>query len=303
LTARASAKDKVEGFASGGSDYLTKPVDVVELAVRVRIHIELSQNRRRLQEQARQLREIVAGQSVRLDQVRQGQESLLANPKEFSDLNVAVRFIPAFEAGGDFYDIVRLNESSFGFFVADVAGHDLGTAYLTGALKALTVSFANEAMSVDDTILMMNSSLGRFLGAGQYATLCYMKYLRSRSQIEIINAGHPYPILQQVSGQVEVLDMTGDVLGIHDTVVCNSRSIPVAAGERLFIYTDGLIESYSDPEGRMGKRIWGVEKLVEQISNRRGDSLENAVNSIIDDLVKQCDGRLEDDVVLMAIEF
>ncbi|MCP4707451.1 MAG: fused response regulator/phosphatase [Planctomycetes bacterium] len=303
LTAKTATEDKIKGFATGGSDYLTKPIEYVELVVRIQTHLELARHRSQLRQQNETLENLLADQSGRLDQVRRGQERLLANPEDFPEIKIAVNFVPAFEAGGDFYDIVRLSEDQIGFIMADVAGHDLGTAYLTGALKALTVSFTNEAMSVDDSMLMMNTALGRFLDTSQYATACYVKYLKQQKVIHIINAGHPNAIILKQDGSLHCLELTGDVLGIHDTVICESESLQVNTGERLFLYTDGLIEGYPDSQGNIGSRITGSNRLHEQIKVKAELPLKDMVESIINELLDECNGSIGDDVVLMGIEF
>ncbi|MBI9017181.1 MAG: fused response regulator/phosphatase [Phycisphaerae bacterium] len=303
LTAKETSKDKAEGFATGGSDYLVKPVDYVELLARVKLHVELSQSRQLLQLKKQMLDEIIASQKNRLNEVRDGQETLLADPKNFPDVNVAVQYVPAHEAGGDFYDIVRMSENDYGFFMADVSGHDLGTAYITGCLKALTASFVNEAMSVMDTMIMMNISLGRFLDPGKYVTASYVKFSKNRMEIEIIGAGHPEPILQSANGDVSEIKVIGDILGIHETIQCDTKKIKVNPGDRLFIYTDGLSEGYPGPEGVSGNRSFGVRCLKEQVNQKISLPINEVVDDIISDLIDKCNGSIGDDVVLMGIEF
>ncbi len=303
LAAGSNSNDKALGFSAGGADFIAKPVDPVELSARIRTHIELARTRRQLRQQARLLREIIADQSGRLAQVRSGQERLLADPNAFTEIEVGVRFVPAYEAGGDFYDIIKFREDCFGFLVADVAGHDLGTAYLTGALKALTASFTNECLTGTETMLMMNNALGKFLGIGQYATACYVKYNREKMSVEVITAGHPAPFVQLNDGNVYAPDLIGDVLGIHDVISCNTRQISVKNGQRLFIYTDGLIEGYIDDSGRSGSRRYGTQRLADQVKAKSHLSVKDAVDEIVSDLLDECDGTIGDDVVLMGIQF
>ncbi len=303
LLSRDTALGDVEKILCSGATYLVKPFAEMDLRVKVGVALEISITRRQLKNQAAGMAKVIAEQESRLDQVRDGQENLLANPDDFTDINVAVKFVPAYEAGGDFYDIVRLGDNYYGFVVADVAGHDLGTAYLTGALKALTVSFTNETLTVSDSMVMMNMALGRFLQAGQYASACYVKYSRTNSTIDIINAGHPAALLQREDGSTEYINLVGDVLGIHDTVICNSRQIVVKPSQRLFLYTDGLTESCPNAEGKTGQRVVGEKYLSQQVTAKRTMPLKKAVDSIIEELLELNNGQVDDDVMLMAIEF
>ncbi|MBN1765807.1 MAG: fused response regulator/phosphatase [Sedimentisphaerales bacterium] len=305
LTAKSSTEDKVRGFELGGSDFVTKPVDKVALVARINTHLELARGRRQLRKQTSMLEGLVENQLERLSQVRNGQVSLLTDPSQFRQIKAAVRFLPALEAGGDFYDIVQLSDNDFGFLVADVAGHDLGTAYLTGALKALTVSFTNETLSVVETFVMLNNALLKFLDTGQYATACYVKYSKANSEIDIINAGHPNPLLHLSDGSIYYTDLVGDVLGMFETITCGIQRIKVNPGDRLYMFTDGLTEGYPNAAGKTGNRSFGARRLQEQVSliNQRQFSITRSVDYIVDELLNECSGTIEDDVVVLGAEF
>ena len=155
---------------------------------------------------------------------------MLAHPADFARINTAVRFEPAFEAGGDFYEIVELDEGEYGLMVADISGHDLSVAYLTGALKALTASFTSEALSVDETMLMFNTALRKFLDPGRYATASYVKYSKNRQEIDLINAGHPWALFLPAAGRPHYIELSGDILGMHETISCESVRLDVRSG-------------------------------------------------------------------------
>ncbi|MFQ5461880.1 MAG: PP2C family protein-serine/threonine phosphatase [Phycisphaerae bacterium] len=302
LTGSTSSSDKHKGFAVGGSDYITKPLDRTELLARIRVHLELARAQEQIRRQAAMLQETVTHQAGRLDQVKTGQERILQS-STFKEIKTAVRFMPAYEAGGDFYEMVRLSEDQFGFMVADVSGHDLGVAYLTGAMKALTASFTSEVMSVSETMMMLNGGLGRFLPPGQYVTACYAKLCTSVSQLEVISAGHPAPLFQNAGGAIEPIELTGDILGMHETVLCESATMPVQPEDRLFLYSDGLIEAWPDADGKDGSRTHGIARVCELIAAKRQQSLQTVVDSVVDQLLSENSGNVVDDVVLLGIEF
>lgn len=303
LTGMTNPKDKERGFRCGGVDYIAKPVSRGELAARVRTHLELAQNRRQLRLQAELLEGVVANQSGRLDQVRTGQEGLLINPASLEGITAAVRFMPAMEAGGDFYDAIRLADGHYGFFVADVSGHDLSVAYLTGALKALTASFTSDSLTVHDTMIMMNSALKKFLELGRYATASYVTFSRQTMTLEVICAGHPAPLFHAKTDRPRYIETLGDVLGVYDTITCDVRSVSVAPGDRLFMYTDGLIEGVPTPTGQTGDRRFGSEWLRRKVSAYRDGPLQQTVSQVISELAQARNGQLDDDVLLMGVEF
>ncbi len=305
LTGLRAARDKAIGFGVGGADYITKPVEQMELLARVRVQLESRQQCARcdLPKQIQTLQQVVASQNGRLGQVRSGQDRLLADPRAFPELQVALRYESALEAGGDFYDIVRLSEDSFGLLVADVSGHDLGVAYLTGALKALTVSFTSDALTVQDTMVMLNSALNKFLDVDQYVTACYARVSLSEMRVDIITAGHPAPLLQSSDGNVRYLDAVGDVLGMFDVITCDHRTVPIQPGDRLFMFTDGLTENYPDPSGRRMSRLNGENYLANRIYAMHGKPLRQVVDDVLDELLGLCGRQIGDDVILMGVEF
>ncbi len=302
LTGSTSSSDKQKGFAVGGSDYITKPLDRDELLARIRVHLDLAEAHNQIQRQAIMLTETVKHQAGRLDQVKTGQERILRS-STFEEIKTGVRFMPAYEAGGDFYDIVRLSDDQFGFMVADVSGHDLGVAYLTGAMKALTANFTSEALTVSETMLLLNGGLTKFLPAGQYVTACYAKLCTSARTLEIICAGHPAPLFHEHGGQIQAIDLTGDILGMHESVLCESSTLNVHPLDRLYLYSDGLIEGWTDPEGKEGSRAYGMDRVGELLASKSDQSLQEAVDFVVDELLEENDGSVADDVVLLGIEF
>ncbi len=299
LTAMDGFSSRIEGYEAGGVDYVPKPLIPSELLLRIRTHLSLRRSSRDMREKTT----ILDAQLKRLDQVRSGQERLLADPADYPEINAAVRFQPTLEAGGDFYDILKLSDEDFGFLVCDVSGHDLGIAYLTGAMKALSVSFTSEALSVQDTAVMLNAALRKFLDYGQYVSACYVKFSKTQMLLDVINAGHPAPFFAPHHAAAHFLDLVGDVLGIHETVTCQTSSFKVHPGDRLFLYTDGLTESWPNSNGKCGSRILGSTWLAKQVNDRSHHPLSTAVHGIVDEMLSAGQGRVDDDVILMGIEF
>ncbi len=303
LTVLSAPEDKVRGFEVGGADYVTKPIEKLELLARIHSHLELAINRHMLQRKASLLQTVTEEQCGRLDEVRAGQETMLTQPSAFPELKVAVRFNPAHEAGGDFYEIARFADDEFGFFVADVSGHDLSVPFITGALKALAVTFINESLTPQETMTMFNASAIKLLQEDRYITAGYARFSRSRMEVELASAGHPPALLQKMSGDAEYVPLVGDVLGMFELVRFESRRFEVQPGERLFLYSDGLIEGYPDSTGRRGRALWGMGQFRENLKETRSMAISEAVDHIVDQLLDQWSGGADDDIVVLGIEF
>jgi len=303
VTGMNDTDDKVRGFEAGGVDYITKPIEPVELLARVNIHLELSEIRKQQRKRADLFEQVASSQMMRLEQVKDGQESLLADPDDFPELNIAVRFEPAAEAGGDFYDIVKLSDECFGLFIADIAGHDLGVAYLTGALKAIVASFASAQIPAEHTMRLTNDTLCKLLSIEKYVTACYAKISLSNYSVELTNAGHPPVIIHRADGRLEFIDIVGDVLGMYPQIVCQTKTIKMNQGDRLFLYTDGLIEGFFDAGRKISSWSAGKEKFKRLLADYHDSNINQCIDSIIDTLLENCRGQIRDDVMLLGIEY
>jgi sigma-B regulation protein RsbU (phosphoserine phosphatase) len=304
LTALTQPRDKKRGFEAGGVDYVTKPIEVVELLARIRNHLELAAGRQLLRHRADSLERVVEVDQQRFAEVRSGQASLLTQPSDFPELKLTVRYQPAHEAGGDFYEIARLSDDGdYGLLVTDVSGHDLSVPYITGGLKALAATFLKDALTPQETMLMLNSSLQSFLRPGYYVTGCYLKYARAVSEIELISAAHPAVLLQPADGECRYIELRGDVLGMVDQPTFESTRLAVRPGDRLFVYTDGLIESYRDGQNRCGRARYGMERLLGELAGSPARPVGAVVDGIVDRLLAECGGNAGDDIVVLGIEF
>lgn len=286
LSALDDVKSKVAGLKIGGVDYIAKPVHGEEVLARVRVHLRISETNRAL----------VAQHRARLEQLRDAQQSILVRPEDCRQANFAVYYQPLEETGGDFYDVLSLGSGIFGYFVADISGHGVSAAFLTSAVKALLRQYSGPVFSVEDTMRGVDSVMGQILGEEQYLTACYARLNSHSRRLTVICAGHPPAILVSRSGAARVVDLESEPLGVFGAAILQRRDLPVAPGDRLYLYTDGLIESLAG----CGRRR-GIEELVESAVRHRGLPLDRAPASIVAELRPEA-CKLEDDLLLLAVE-
>lgn len=303
LTGFCDTKHVVSGFEAGGADYIRKPVVAAELVARIQTHATLAQARAQARLRAERLQHLASVQSERLEEVRAGQEQLLTDPAVFPDAELAVQFLPAHAAGGDFYEIMRLSDDELALFVADVAGHDLSMPFVTGALKALTASYLNEALSPMESMIQLNASLNRFLAPGRFVSACCARFSRSRMLVELVNAGHPYPMLQPAGEAPVHVVMVGDVLGMFEDVRFETQTVKVREGDRLFLYTDGLTEGFPDESGKKGSNLNGTRLMRQHLHDNRAETIQTAVDGLVDELLRRGGASLDDDVLVLGVEF
>jgi sigma-B regulation protein RsbU (phosphoserine phosphatase) len=218
-------------------------------------------------------------------------------PAEMSGYEFAVRYRPALreaEIGGDFYDVIPSGSKVTDYVLADASGHDLGSSLWTASFKTLLSVYASVLYSPQDGCRMINTTLRRILPEGTYFTAIYARLNRASGKLTLVNAGHPPAIhVSAKTRETEVLHQSGDVIGSFNDAVFGVLERNVQPGDRLFLYSDGLIEL-------TGSRKHGIHLLREHCRTAARLPLQEAVAYIVEQMCS-C-ASPEDDIVLMGTE-
>jgi sigma-B regulation protein RsbU (phosphoserine phosphatase) len=235
-----------------------------------------------------------------LQRARRFQTALLPRdlPRDFGSVRVAAGYLSCEEVGGDFYDVVPLSEDRLLLVVADVAGHGVAAALVTGMIKtALARSIhdppdlAAAAGAVVDSLAPLSSNrvLTMFLGVID----------ARRRTLEYLNAGHPPPLVWGGAGAEARLDATTPLLA-HGLKLSRDpvRRLGFEPGRRLAVYSDGLYE-VRDPGGSE----LGRERLQASITSGRAP-IEEIARDTLERSRAHAGGRPpEDDLTLLLAEF
>jgi sigma-B regulation protein RsbU (phosphoserine phosphatase) len=283
ISADEDVSTKVQGFEAGGVDYVTKPIAATEVLARVRTHLRLKQAYERLAEL----------QAERLEHLAAAQKATMPEPADLPDARFEVALRQVLTAGGDFYDVIPAGDRIVDYLVADASGHDLAASYWTAALKALAAEYAGPLNAPAEVVGSLNRSLCRILPPEAFFTLVYARLNRRTGRLCLVSAGHPPAVIVPGDGsEPVVVRRDGDVVGAFPDAVFGVVDMPVRAGDRLVLYSDGLIENGTTCEE-------GIRRLVDACATRRDLPLERMVPSMLDALVP---GAAQDDIVLMAVE-
>ncbi len=272
---------KLRGFEAGGVDYVTKPLAAPEVLARVSTHLRLRQAYQNL----------AALQAERLQRLAGAQAMLMPTPGELPAARFEVARRQVLQAGGDFYDVIPCGHDMVDYVVADASGHDLAATYWTASLKTLLAEYATPARSPREILQAVNGVLRRVLPGGAFFTLVYARLNRQARRLYLANAAHP-PVIALRGQEALVLEQEGDVLGAFADAVFATHEVAVSAGDRLFLYTDGLID------GRPQRQ--GVDELAAACAARRTTPLAAAVPELARELTRG--GPHEDDVLLLGVE-
>ena len=141
LTTLGESRDKIAGLKAGADDYIEKPKgtdDFLVLCARIEAHLRIADLHQEVTERNRLLEAAKKKFDFELELARKVQFALMPRPpKPRGVLRLAVRYTPANQLGGDVYDFYRLENNRLGILVADVSGHGVNSAMLSGMVKAL----------------------------------------------------------------------------------------------------------------------------------------------------------------------
>jgi serine phosphatase RsbU (regulator of sigma subunit) len=226
------------------------------------------------------------------------QKSLLprAYPSD-APLEFAHKFIPLNSIGGDFFDVVRLDEKTLGLVIADVSGHGVGPALVTAMFKTAFGAESRRTKSPAEWMKSLNGELGDELTTGHYVTAFAASIDLDSLEMRFCSAGHPNQLLVRADGRPEELGTMGFFLGMVQGVEYEEKSVVLEPGDTVVLFTDGVFES---PNGEGSP--FGREGIVRSIAAREGQGPAALSDGLFSDLLSWTQGiEASDDVtILMA---
>lgn len=285
LSGVSDVESKVMGFELGAVDFITKPFEAAEIRARTKLHIKMSMAMRALIEQ----------QKDKLRQLGDAQQKMLVAPEEIPEARFSVLYRSLNEAGGDFYSVTRISEDVYGYFVGDVSGHDLSTSYITAAINVLLKQNCSPLYTPGESMRMINSVLCQTLEARKFLAATYLQIDRRNMRATLINMGNPPVLFVPLKGRERFITVRAAPLGMFAASFFDSYEFPVSTGDRLFMYSDGLLETSG--------QVWSVEmwRLPQAAATLRGGDLAGDIGRLRDYFIIDED-ELKDDLVILGTE-
>jgi phosphoserine phosphatase RsbU/P len=242
-------------------------------------------------------------QRHQLTVAREIQMSLLPKrPIVLPDIEAAGTCIAATQVGGDYYDII-VHGDYIDVVIADVSGHSVGPALIMAemrsTLKAELRRSDPSTQSVGELLGVLNTLLFPDLdGAELFITMFYMRYERSTGILRFASAGHNPPLLlRRGEGGCRLLDADGLIIGVSQDVRFEEKVIPLLAGDRILLYTDGAVEA----QDRQGS-FFGMPALEHEFVRLRERNPEAILENLLDRLREFVgDTQFDDDVTMAAL--
>jgi len=236
-------------------------------------YTELKAAQAQLVEQERLKRELEIAAEV--------QRSIL--PAQFPDIpgfEFAACARPAREVGGDYYDLLPLDDHHFGLVMADVSGKSVHAALYMAVTRALFLAEAAQYRSPRDATFQIHNLLMTSSDSDMFVTAFYGVVNQQTRTMRYVRAGHDLPLhFQSQSGRLSLLQARGRFLGSLEGLVLDEATVQFAPGDALICYSDGLTDAAS-PEGE----CYGLERLKAVVTRAAHQSAQALAEAIIADV-------------------
>ena len=235
-----------------------------------------------------------------LTAAREVQMNLL--PKQLPHIacfQIAAVTIPAKEIGGDFYDIIKVDNTTFEIVVADVAGKGLPAALLATLGKGIISAQILQHQSLHDQLSQSNKLLRGSIPHKSFITVVLASINSEQREVKIVNAGHCYPLLyHHDENKVEVLVIRGMALNLSDDIRCEERTINMKPNDCMVIYSDGINEAQNIAQEFFGDER--ISEILKQHANESPDALARKINDEVKLFSKGCSQT--DDITLFILK-
>jgi sigma-B regulation protein RsbU (phosphoserine phosphatase) len=207
-------------------------------------------------------------------------------------LAVSCRYESCVELGGDLCDYVSIGPGRIAVLVADVMGHGVSAAMLTGVVKSAFRAASPDGYQPRAMVQRLWSNMDAF-GSERFVTLIAAVVSVDERRVDYVNAGHPAALLCSGDRRVSRLASTGPLVSpaLRDCA-WEQRSVPFDRGDLLFLYTDGVSDAIAE----------GDEEAIVQLIQRHPTADATLLDAVMERVREESGGRPPpDDLTLLSV--
>ncbi|SIS51842.1 sigma-B regulation protein RsbU (phosphoserine phosphatase) [Roseivivax lentus] len=319
LSSRSEKSEIARGLDAGADDYLSKPVHAQELRARihaadriVRMQRELSAKNAVISDTLDDLQGAYAAIDRDLRHARRIQASLVPERRcRFGPVEISLLLQPCGHVGGDLVGAFRAGPAQVALFGIDVSGHGIASSMVAARIAGY-LSDHHSAPACDrdrDGALhtpqavaqRLNDKLTADPGVEEYFTMLYAMIDTASGDMQMVQAGHPNPLLIRRDGSLDFVGTGGLPIGLIDHVTHERIDLRLAPGDRLLVYSDGFVEAAMSATRTLGEA--GLAEIVRGIAPaRRGvDFLDDLHAGLVRAMPEGA--SLSDDVSAALVEY
>lgn len=234
-----------------------------------------------------------------LDLAREIQRNLLPQKiPAYNNFDIAAVNVSSKQVGGDYYDIIELDENDCVVAIADVSGKGVPASLLMANMQAFLQVICRQNVPLDIATGLINDLISKNTADGKFITFFWGVLNDLDRTFEYVNAGHNPPLLIR-NGKISKLEIGGMILGVMKTAIpYRSEKIKLIKDDVLVMFTDGISEAMNKKGEEFSDE--SLEKLSLELA---GGTSENIMHKIQSEVQKFTNGANQsDDLTLVVIK-
>ncbi|AHA70413.1 MULTISPECIES: fused response regulator/phosphatase [Bacillus] len=289
VTALEDANKLAEALDMGAMDYITKPINKVELLARMRVALRLKSELNWHKEQEENLRN-------ELDLATQVQRNLLSSPLREDHIKIEASYLPSFKLAGDMYYWYKIDENRYGIILLDVMGHGISASlvcmFISSVLRETIKCLIDPELVIKELNKYMTLLHNENDNIPYYFTAIYLVVNTEDRTVEYVNAGHPAGYVLVDETNVVELDRGSCAVGFFDEIKVKKTVIPFEKNAQILLFTDGVLEAIANDE-------FESEEKLRIFTERKWGDLEGEIEGFYKEEQKKAQS---DDMCLIMIQ-
>lgn len=289
VTALEDANKLAEALDMGAMDYITKPINKVELLARMRVALRLKSELNWHKEQEENLRN-------ELDLATQVQRNLLSSPLREDHIKIEASYLPSFKLAGDMYYWYKIDENRYGIILLDVMGHGVSASlvcmFISSVLRETIKCLIDPELVIKELNKYMTLLHNENDNIPYYFTAIYLVVNTEDRTVEYVNAGHPSGYVLVDETNVVELDRGSCAVGFFDEIKVKKTVIPFEKNAQILLFTDGVLEAIANDE-------FESEEKLRTFTERKWGDLEGEIEGFYKEEQKKAQS---DDMCLIMIQ-
>lgn len=218
-------------------------------------------------------------------------------------LDIAAICKPAYETGGDYYDFIELDKSSYAIAIGDVSGKGIQAAFYMTFTKGVLHSLCNDFRSTIEVLTKANKLFRQNANRGTFISLIFGVISRGGHSFTFSRAGHnPLLYFEKKTQTLKEFKPAGLAIGMAEEEVfkkhISEEKISLSEGDILVLFTDGVVESVSKTN-----RVYGDSRLYNLVKKHHNESAQDIISKIEADLAMfEEKSEQHDDMTMIVIK-
>ena len=289
-----------QAMNDGAFDFVTKPIDMDDLALTIEKAIEQIHYVHESQKEHTQL------ESLKEDLVsaKEIQQSFLPMvfppfPEDSDKLDIYASMSAAKDVGGDFYDFFRIDDDHIALVIADVCGKGIPAALFMAVSRTIIHSKGMQGVSAAECLTESNQLLANSSVNYMFVTVFYAIFNTKTGLVTYSNGGHNPPHVVRADGTIEQLPVYRQyMVGVFAEEQYAEKTLQLEHGDTLVMFTDGVTEAM-DPTSR----LFGADRLnniLSGVADKSSQEIVEAIKAGIADFVE--DAEQSDDITMLVLK-